>query len=108
MTGQTVFCFELISWYSIQNQELKIRYVASLNPRTASRNLRSKFMITRLIGVALIIAGIGLAFWGHQISETLTVQLTFKVTGSLPDEVMYRYIAGAASGIVGLLLILKG
>ena len=65
-------------------------------------------MITRLIGVALVIAGIGLAFWGYQISETLTVQLTAKVTGSMPDEVLYRYIAGAVSGIAGLFLVLKG
>jgi drug/metabolite transporter (DMT)-like permease len=65
-------------------------------------------MITRLIGIALILAGIGLAFWGYQISETLTVQLTSKVTGSMPDEVLYRYIAGGACGIAGLFLALKG
>ena len=65
-------------------------------------------MITRAIGIALVIAGIGLAFWGYQISETLTAQVTARLSGSLPDEVMYRYIAGAASGIAGLFLVLKG
>jgi len=65
-------------------------------------------MITRAIGLAMVVVGIGLAYWGYQISETLTVQLTTKVTGSLPDEVMFRYIGGAASGIAGLFLVLKG
>ncbi|MBW2503320.1 MAG: DUF3185 family protein [Deltaproteobacteria bacterium] len=65
-------------------------------------------MITRAIGIALLIAGIGMVFWGYQISESLTVQLTSKISGALPDEVMYRYIAGSASGIAGLFLVLKG
>ena len=65
-------------------------------------------MITRAIGLALLVVGVGLAYWGYQISETLTMQLSAKLTGSLPDEVMYRYIGGAASGISGLFLVLKG
>jgi hypothetical protein len=65
-------------------------------------------MITRAIGIALVVGGIGLAFWGYQMSETLSVQLTSKVTGNLPDEVMWRYIVGAGSGIAGLFLVLKG
>ena len=65
-------------------------------------------MITRAIGVFLLVAGVGLAFWGYQISETLTVQLTSRISGSIPDEVMYRYIAGGACGIAGLFLVLKG
>ena len=65
-------------------------------------------MITRAIGLALFVVGVGLAFWGHQISESFTVQLTEQVTGTLPDEVMYRYIGGAASGLAGLFLVLKG
>lgn len=64
-------------------------------------------MITRAIGIALLVAGIGLAFWGYQISETLAMQLAAKITGSTPDEVMYRYIGGAASGVAGLFLVLK-
>lgn len=65
-------------------------------------------MITKAIGLALVVAGIGLACWGFQISETLTMQFTAKVTGSMPDEVMYRYIGGAASGVTGVFLALKG
>ena len=65
-------------------------------------------MITRFIGIALVVAGIGLAYWGFQISETLTVQLAAKLTGSMSDEVLFRYVGGAACGIAGLFLVLKG
>ena len=65
-------------------------------------------MITRVIGLALVVAGIGLAFWGYQISETLTAQLTSTLSGSLPDAVIYRYVGAAASGVAGLYLVLKG
>ena len=64
--------------------------------------------MNRAIGLALVVAGIGLAWWGYQISETLTAQLTTTFSGSLPDEVMYRYIGGAACGAAGLFLVVKG
>jgi hypothetical protein len=38
----------------------------------------------------------------------VTSQLTSTISGSLPDEVMYRYIGGAASGVAGLFLFAKG
>jgi len=60
------------------------------------------------LGLALIVIAAGLAWWGYQISETLTVQLTSTISGSLPDQVMYRYIGGAACGVAGLFLVLKG
>jgi hypothetical protein len=65
-------------------------------------------MIKRAIGLALVVVGIGLAFWGYQISETLAAQLTTTLSGTLPDAVMYRYIGAAASGVAGLFLVLKG
>jgi hypothetical protein len=64
--------------------------------------------MTRAIGLALIVVGVGLAYWGFEISETLTSQLTAKLSGSTPDEVMYRYIGGAACGVAGLFLAARG
>jgi hypothetical protein len=64
--------------------------------------------MNRAIGLALVVVGIGLAWWGYQISETLTAQLATTFSGSLPDEVMYRYIGGAACGTAGLFLVVKG
>lgn len=61
----------------------------------------------KLIGIALIVIGLGLAFWGYQLSGSLGSQLTEAVTGSHTDQVMTRYIGGAASFVVGLYLLIK-
>ncbi len=64
--------------------------------------------VTRALGLALIIIGIGLAYWGFQISETLASQLAEKISGTMPNEVMLRYIGGAACGVAGLFLTVRG
>lgn len=64
--------------------------------------------VEKALGLALIVTGAGLAYWGYQISETLTVQLTSAFSGQLPAEVMSRYIGGAACGVAGLFLLVKG
>jgi len=64
--------------------------------------------MNKAIGLALIVVGVGLVYWGFEISGTLTSQLTAKLSGSTPDEVMYRYIAGAACAVAGLFLAGKG
>jgi len=68
----------------------------------------SDSIVTKALGLALIVIGVGLAYWGHQISEGLASQLTQRISGSLPDEVMYRYIGGAACGIAGVFLAARG
>jgi len=62
---------------------------------------------TKLIGIALVVVGAGLIYWGYQLSDSLGSQLTESITGSMPDEVMYRYIGGAALLAVGLYAFLK-
>jgi drug/metabolite transporter (DMT)-like permease len=59
----------------------------------------------KVIGLVLIVAGAGLLVWGYQLSGSLSAQLTETVSGAMPDEVMARYIAGAASLIVGVYLL---
>jgi Protein of unknown function (DUF3185) len=61
----------------------------------------------KALGLALVVIGIGLVVWGHQISGSLTSQLSSKLTGAMPNEVMYRYIGGAVSAVVGVFLLLK-
>ena len=63
--------------------------------------------LTKIIGLALIVVGIGLAYWGYQMSESLGSQLTKTFSGAMPDEVMFRYIGGAVCGVVGLFLVLR-
>ena len=61
----------------------------------------------KLVGLALIVAGAGLAYWGYQLSGSLSSQLTKTVSGAMPDEVMYRYIGGAICAVVGGFLLVK-
>ncbi len=61
----------------------------------------------KIISIPLMILGIGLAFWGYQISGGLGSQLTSAITGSHTDKVMMLYIGGAASFVVGLFLFAK-
>ncbi|MDH3454371.1 MAG: DUF3185 family protein [Desulfuromonadales bacterium] len=61
----------------------------------------------QVAGLVLLVVGAGLAYWGYQMSGSLTSQLTRTVSGALPDAVMYRYIGGAVSGVVGVFLLLK-
>ena len=62
---------------------------------------------TKAIGLVLVVVGIGLAYWGYQISGSVGSQLRQAFSGSHSDEVMIRYIAGAASFIVGLFMLVK-
>lgn len=64
--------------------------------------------VTKALGLALLVIAAGLGYWGYQLSETLTAQVTTRITGGLPDAVMYRYIGAAACGIAGVFLVAKG
>lgn len=59
----------------------------------------------KLIGLAFIITGIGLAYWGYQMSESIASQLSQAFSGTASDGVVIRYIAGVASIIIGLYLL---
>ena len=63
--------------------------------------------VPRILGIALLIIGAGLLWWGYQLSDSIGSQLTETISGSMPDGVMIRYIAGAVSFAVGLFLFLK-
>ena len=61
----------------------------------------------KIIGIALMVLGVGLAIWGYQLSGSVGSQITQAVTGSDTDKVMTFYIAGAVSFVVGIYLFLK-
>ena len=54
-----------------------------------------------------MVIGIGLAFWGYQLSGSIGSQITQAVTGSNTDKVMTVYIAGAVSFVIGTYLYMK-
>ena len=63
--------------------------------------------INKLIAIILMAVGLGLAYWGYNISGGFSSQLNQAFTGSSPDDVLIRYIGGAARFAVGLYLFIK-
>ena len=61
-------------------------------------------LTTQLISIVLIVGGVGLIYWGYDMSGSVCSQVTETITGSTPDDVMVRYIAGAASLAAGVFL----
>lgn len=61
----------------------------------------------KIVGLTLVVTGIGLAIWGHQLSGSFESQLTQAFTGSATDRVMTFYISGAVSFVVGIFLFAK-
>ncbi len=68
---------------------------------------KSAVSVATIMGIALMVAGVGLAFWGYQLSGSLTSQITEVVTGSETDKVMGLYIGGAVCIVVGIYLLIK-
>lgn len=62
----------------------------------------------RLIGVALLIVGLGLLYFGWQATDALDEQIREAVTGQYSDDTLWQLIGGAAAAVVGLLLLLFG
>ena len=67
----------------------------------------SSVSTAKVAGLALIVLGAGLIVWGYQLSDSIASQLTETLSGSMPDEVMVRYIGGAVSLAVGLFLVAR-
>ncbi|TFG36416.1 MAG: DUF3185 family protein [Candidatus Aminicenantes bacterium] len=61
----------------------------------------------KIIGIALVVIGLGLALWGYQLSGSVGSQITQAVTGSDTDRVMTFYITGAVSFVVGIFLFTR-
>ena len=58
----------------------------------------------KLFSIVLMVVGAGTIFWGYELSGSISSQITETISGSASDEVMSRYIGGAASLIAGLYL----
>jgi hypothetical protein len=56
---------------------------------------------TKIGGIVLIVVGLGLAYWGYDESSSLGSSLNEAFSGSPSDNVMLKYIGGAASIAVG-------
>ena len=58
----------------------------------------------RIGGIVLIVIGIGIAYTGYEMSETVGNQVGAALKGSPTDSVMLRYVIGAVSAGVGAFL----
>ncbi|WP_417597509.1 DUF3185 family protein [Oceanospirillum sp.] len=54
----------------------------------------------KIIGIALIIIGVALAFWGYDVYDSASSQLTRAVSGDTPVEAY----AGMAGGLLCVLI----
>ena len=61
----------------------------------------------KAVSLVLIVLGLGLTYWGYQMSGSIGSQLTRAISGADTDKVMMCYIGGAASFIAGLFLFLR-
>ena len=59
------------------------------------------------LALALIVIGLGLSYYGYQMSNSVGSQLTHAFSGSHSDKVMMFCIGGAVSFVVGAYLLIK-
>ena len=55
----------------------------------------------RIGGLVLVLAGIGVAYTGYQMSQSVGNQLSETLSGSPTDSVMLRYVGGAILAALG-------
>jgi hypothetical protein len=67
----------------------------------------SNAQITKIVSLVLIVSGLGLLYWGYDLSNSLGGQLSKTFAGSQSDDAMLAYISGAVSLVVGIYLSRK-
>lgn len=60
-----------------------------------------------LLGVALLVGGLILLYFGYNASESITEGVTEAVTGSYSDKTMYFLVGGAVASVVGLVMLVR-
>ena len=61
----------------------------------------------KIIALALLVVGVGLAYWGYQMSQSVSSQLTKSLTGSFSDKVMWHYVGSVVCIVAGAILFKK-
>jgi hypothetical protein len=64
--------------------------------------------IQRIIGLALLAAGILLIFLGYQSSQGMDDQLSEAITGEYTDSTLWYWIVGVVAGAAGGAMLLFG
>ena len=63
--------------------------------------------LKKIIGLAFLVVGIGLAIWAYQMSGSIGSQIKEVFSGAPTDKVMLMYIGSAVSAVIGLFLLIK-
>jgi len=59
----------------------------------------------KVIGIALLIIGIGLLFWGYDIYDSAGSQVSRAIGGEAPTKAYALLIGGAVCAVLGILKI---
>lgn len=63
---------------------------------------------TKIAGIALLVLGATLLYFGLNATDSVGEQVVEGVTGRYTDQTMWYLIGGAVAGVVGLVLLLTG
>jgi hypothetical protein len=63
--------------------------------------------LKKILGLAFLVVGIGLAIWAYQMSGSIGSQIKEVFSGAPTDKVMMMYIGSAVSAVIGLFLLIK-
>lgn len=66
---------------------------------------RYQMAINQIIGIALLVVGLILLFFGYQSSQGLDEQIFETFSGRFTDSTTWLFILGAASAVVGVGLL---
>jgi hypothetical protein len=62
----------------------------------------------RIVGIALLVIGLGLLFFGLQATDSFAEEVHETFTGRYTDETTWYLVGGAALAVGGLLLAIFG
>lgn len=63
---------------------------------------------TKLLGLALLVVGAILLYFGFNATESVGERVVEGVTGKYTDQTMWYLLGGGAAGVIGLGLLLFG
>lgn len=63
--------------------------------------------MNKLLGLVLIVAGVGLIYWGYDLSQAPASVVSEALTGSVTDGVLIRYIGGGIAAAIGAFFLIK-
>jgi len=59
--------------------------------------------IDKVIGIVLLIAGIGLLFWGYDLYDSALSQVSRAMGGEAPTKAYAALVAGGICAVLGIL-----